>query len=101
MAMGEKALTAAAGDNLKSTVLMSPHHGSGSSSTQLLMEQVDPDLVVVSCGWMNRFRFPDRAVLQRYESMGAEILRTDINGAIQIWTDGREMNIQTAITKDP
>jgi competence protein ComEC len=65
------------------------------------MEQVDPDLVVVSCGWLNRFRFPDRAVLQRYASMGAEILRTDLNGGIQIWTDGQKMNIRTAITNRP
>ncbi len=99
MARGEKALVAAAGENLKSTVLVSPHHGSDSSSTPLLVEQVDPEIVLVSCGWMNRFKFPDRAVLQRYEAMGAKVLRTDINGAIQIWTDGQEMSIRTAISK--
>ena len=99
MAMGEKALVAAVGKNLKSTVLVSPHHGSGSSSTPLLMEQVNPETVVVSCGWMNRFKFPDRAVLQRYEAIGAKVLRTDINGAVQIWTDGQEMQIRTTQTK--
>ena len=98
MAMGEKALVAAVGKNLKSTVLVSPHHGSGSSSTQLLIGQVKPEIVVVSCGWMNRFKFPDKSVLQRYESMEAKVLRTDINGAIQIRTDGQEMSIQTTIT---
>ncbi len=99
MAKGEKALVAAAGKNLKSTVLVSPHHGSGSSSTPLLIEQVNPETVVVSCGWMNRFKFPDRAVLQRYEAIGAKVLRTDINGAVQIRTDGQEMSIRTAISK--
>jgi competence protein ComEC len=99
MAMGEKALVSAVGKNLKSTVLVSPHHGSGSSSTPLLIEQVNPEIVVVSCGWMNRFKFPDRAVLQRYETIGAKVLRTDINGAIQICTDGQEMSIQTTISK--
>ncbi|MDX2445598.1 MAG: DNA internalization-related competence protein ComEC/Rec2 [Desulfobacterales bacterium] len=97
MAMGEKALVAAVGKNLKSTVLVSPHHGSGSSSTQLLIGQVKPEIVVVSCGWMNRFKFPDKSVLQRYESMEAKVLRTDINGAIQIRTDGLELSIQTTI----
>jgi len=98
MAMGERALVAAAGKNLKSTVLMSPHHGSASSSTQLLLEQVKPEIAVVSCGWKNRFKFPDKSVLQRYKSMETKVLRTDINGAIQICTDGQEMNIRKAIT---
>ena len=98
MAMGEKELVAAAGNNLKSTVLIAPHHGSGSSSTPLLIEQVNPEIVVVSCGWENRFKFPDRAVLQRYETMGAGVLRTDIHGAVQIWTDGQEMRMRTAIS---
>lgn len=95
MAMGEKALIADAGENLKSTVLVSPHHGSASSSTPLLIEQVNPEIVVISCGWMNRFKFPAQSVLQRYETMGAKILRTDINGAIQIRSDGHEIQIRT------
>jgi competence protein ComEC len=95
MAMGEKALVADAGEKLKSTVLVSPHHGSASSSTPILIEQVNPEIVVVSCGWMNRFKFPAQSVLQRYESMGAKVLRTDTNGAIQIRSDGHEMQIRT------
>jgi competence protein ComEC len=98
MAQGEKALVNAAGENLKSMVLVSPHHGSSSSSTQLLVEQVDPKIVVISCGWMNRFKFPSKSVLQRYENLGAEVLRTDLNGAIQIRTDGQEMSIRTTLT---
>jgi len=100
MTLGEKALVDAAGEKLKSIVLVSPHHGSNSSSTQLLMEQVDPKIVVISCGWMNRFRFPSKTVLQRYESIGAEVLRTDINGAIQIRTDGQEMSVRTTLAKN-
>ncbi len=99
MAMGERALVADAGENLKSTVLVSPHHGSASSSTPLLMEQVNPEIVVVSCGWMNRFNFPATSVLKRYENMGARVLRTDINGAIQIRTNGHEMQIRTTQIK--
>ena len=100
MTLGEKVLVDAAGKKLKSIVLVSPHHGSNSSSTQLLMEQVDPKIVVISCGWMNRFRFPSKTVLQRYESIGAEVLRTDINGAIQIRTDGQEMSVRTTLAKN-
>ena len=99
MAMGEKALVAEAGENLKSTVLVSPHHGSASSSTPLLTEQVNPEIVVISCGWMNRFKFPAKSVLQRYETMGARVLRTDINGAIRIRTDGHEMQIRATQPK--
>jgi competence protein ComEC len=98
MAMGERALVADAGENLKSTVLVSPHHGSASSSTQLLLEQVKPEIVVVSCGWKNRFKFPDKSVLQRYKSLETEVLRTDLNGAIQICTDGQEIKIRTTLT---
>ena len=96
-AAGERALVAAAGEKLKSTVLLSPHHGSDSSSTPPFIERVDPEVVVVSCGWMNQFHFPAEAVLERYETQGAEILRTDINGAIRLWTDGREMKIRTTL----
>ena len=101
MAMGEKALVAAARENLKSTVLVAPHHGSDSSSTQLLMERVDPKIVVVSCGWKNRFNFPSKSVLRRYETMGTKVWRTDINGAVRIWTNGQKMKIRPTQTKHP
>ena len=93
MVMGEKALVASAKDNLKSTVLISPHHGSGSSSTPLFLRQVDPDIVIISCGHNNRFRFPSRMVLQRYQSLGCRVFRTDREGAVLMRTDGQALNI--------
>jgi competence protein ComEC len=40
--------------------------------------------VIVSCGERNRFRHPDAAVVGRYLAAGAEVLRTDREGAIRI-----------------
>jgi competence protein ComEC len=95
MAMGEKTLVASAPGNLKSTVLISPHHGSDTSSSPLLMAQVDPEIVVVSCGWQNRFRFPSKKILNRYSDRGCRIFRTDKHGAILIRTNGENMKIRT------
>jgi len=95
MAVGEKALVANAKKDLKSTVLISPHHGSDTSSTQLFLDQVDPEVAVISCGWQNRFGLPSRAVLNRYADRGSRILRTDKDGAVQMWTNGEKLRIES------
>ncbi len=95
MARGEKMLTTAAKYELKSTVLIAPHHGSDSSSTPQFLNNVDPAFVVVSCGWQNRFGLPSAAVLNRYSDRGCQVLRTDKDGAVQIWTDGERLRIES------
>jgi competence protein ComEC len=97
MKMAERALVSAHGEFLKSDVLLAPHHGSASSSSSLFLSQVDPEAVIVSAGWQNRFRFPNETVLQRYDAMNCRLYRTDLHGAICIRTDGHELKIRPTL----
>jgi len=93
MAEAEKELVNIAGDKITSTVLIAPHHGSSTSSSQAFLKAVDPKVVIVSSGRNNRFNFPHGVSLKRYENQGCSIWRTDINGAIRLATDGRDFTI--------
>ena len=74
-------------DELRSTVLKVPRHGSASSSTKEFVTAVRPALVIFSVGARNLSGLP-REVVARYREVGAEILRTDEDGAIVLETDG-------------
>lgn len=94
MAGAERELVAIAGDELESTVLIAPHHGSRTSSTELFLRKIKPEVVIVSAGWQNRFGFPHPSVLTKFHKLGCRIFRTDINGAVAISTDGQSLKIK-------
>jgi competence protein ComEC len=83
------------GDNLKSSVLLAPHHGSCRSSSFSFLDRVRPDVVVVSCGFENVAGFPHKDILERYGRSNARTFRTDFNGAVIIKTDGNDIDITT------
>jgi competence protein ComEC len=76
-------------------VMLAPHHGSATSSTWPLLRAAAPDLVVMSAGRGNRYGHPHAAVLARYRAIGARILRTDVDGAVTVRTDGRAVEVAT------
>lgn len=84
-------------DQLKSTVLLSPHHGSKTSSTQLFLEKVNPEVVVISSRYKSRFGFPHPSVLKRYQDMGCRVLETAHYGAVSMRTDGRTLTIMPTV----
>ena len=43
-----------------------------------------PGLAVVPVGYRSRFGHPDPGVLERYQSLGARVLRTDRDGAVTV-----------------
>jgi beta-lactamase superfamily II metal-dependent hydrolase len=56
---------------LRADVLLVPHHGSKTSSSQTFIDAVQPKLALVSAGYRNRFGHPRADVLQRYLDSGA------------------------------
>jgi len=76
-------------DKLFTSLLVAPHHGSKSSSSLDFIAATLPDYVVFTAGYRNRFGHPREEVLQRYANSGAELLRSDEDGAILV-----EMNAQ-------
>ncbi|MBW1892961.1 MAG: DNA internalization-related competence protein ComEC/Rec2, partial [Deltaproteobacteria bacterium] len=97
MAEGENELADISGSWLKSSLLIAPHHGSRTSSTIKLLKFIDPDVVVISSGWKNRYGMPHPVVLKRYKKIGCEIFRTDLQGAISIKTNGNELDVMPTI----
>jgi competence protein ComEC len=93
MAKAERELNVLAGNSLKSTVLLAPHHGSNSSSTAPFLAKVQPQYAIFSVGWRNRFNFPHPSVIDGYEKIGCRIFRTDIHGAITLSTNGESLEI--------
>ena len=76
-------------------ILKVAHHGSRTSSASAFLEAWRPHIAVISCGRGNRFGHPTPEVLQRLESIGATVLRTDRDGQIGIDTDGHSLHITT------
>jgi competence protein ComEC len=88
-------------------VLKVPHHGSLTSSSIAFVRALNPRLAVISVGRSNRFGHPSPAVMRRYEEIGAEVFRTDRDGAITVDTDGASLDVHsfagrhTRIQKQP
>ncbi|HSF47481.1 MAG TPA: DNA internalization-related competence protein ComEC/Rec2, partial [Burkholderiales bacterium] len=83
-ARAEAELIARSGDNLQADVLIAPHHGSKSSSSEEFVRRVDPQAVIFSVGYRNRHGHPRPEVVSRYRHSGAAIYRSDQHGAIEI-----------------
>ncbi|MCK7507487.1 MAG: hypothetical protein MZV70_27910 [Desulfobacterales bacterium] len=88
-----EALLIRSGQNLKSDLLFVPHHGSVHSSSVDFIRAVSCRFAIVSAGKNNVFRHPHPAVLDRYTSAGIEIFRTDKDGAISVYSDGKAINV--------
>ncbi|HEX7219927.1 MAG TPA: DNA internalization-related competence protein ComEC/Rec2 [Burkholderiales bacterium] len=69
---------------IRTNVLLVPHHGSRTSSSEEFIAAVAPRWAVVAAGYRNRFGHPAREVLERYERAGIGVLRTDRDGAVSV-----------------
>lgn len=69
---------------LAADVLLVPHHGSATSSTDAFLDAVGPRWAIVQAAYRSRFGHPHPRVLARYARRGVEVLRTDADGAVQL-----------------
>ena len=66
----------------RADIVIVPHHGSGTSSSQPFIKTLEPALAIVSAGFANRWGMPGKDVVRRWEQAGARVLNTATAGAI-------------------
>jgi competence protein ComEC len=91
----EEAAIKAHGRKLKSTILKSGHHGSKTSSSHAFLDLVQPEYATISAGEGNSFGHPTPEILARYEYLKIKTFRTDKDGHIESFTDGKTVSFVT------
>ena len=79
---------------LQADVLKVAHHGSRSSTTEEFLGRVNPILGVISVAEHSPFGHPHHEVLERLAAHSIPVFRTDRDGAVSVWTDGRKMRVE-------
>jgi competence protein ComEC len=91
---GEEQMLAQGGD-LRADVLKVAHHGSRTSTMGPFLENVKPAIALVSSGSNNAFGHPHGDVLKRLAGAGTSVWRTDEQGRISVYSDGRRLRLET------
>ena len=86
-AAAEHDLVRDAAGRLASDVVVVPHHGSATSSSQPFIAATRPAYVVYTAGWANRYGFPDDDVARRWRDSGARALNTASAGSVSFLVD--------------
>jgi competence protein ComEC len=92
----EKILLGAHNGELASAVIKAPRHGSPSANSEEFIRAVAPRLAIFSVG--PRSGAAAGEIIERYEASGAQPLRTDVDGAVTIDTDGKTLRYRTYLT---
>ncbi len=70
------------GENIDVDILKVAHHGSKYSTSKEFLEKTTPKEAVISVGKNNSYGHPNQEVLERLNSFGVKIIRTDETGDI-------------------
>lgn len=76
---------------LQSDVLKVGHHGSKTSSSDIFLNIVNPDIALISAGAFNNFNHPSPIIMDKLRERMIDIYRTDQEGAILIQSDGERI----------
>ena len=63
-------------------LLVAGHHGAKSSTSQVLLDTVQPQVVAISVGADNHYGHPAQDTMNRIKACGADVYRTDTNGTL-------------------
>ena len=87
-ARAEARLLTAMPEKLRADVLVTPHHGSRTSSTAEFLDAVQPKLAIHSAGWHHHFGHPARVVVARMQERGIAQVSTGDHGAVTVEMSG-------------
>ncbi|MGB7494026.1 MAG: DNA internalization-related competence protein ComEC/Rec2 [Candidatus Acidiferrum sp.] len=78
---------------LHADVLKVGHHGSKNSTMPEFLSAVGPQISIISAGEENPYGHPSPELLERLDTSGTTIFRTDQDGAVQVLTDGYALKV--------
>ncbi len=81
-------------------VLKVGHHGSNTSSTERFLNQIRPQIAIISVGLNNKYHHPSTEVLNRFKNLNTAIYRTDENGSLLLESDGKQNTIKRIKTNN-
>ena len=88
----QEARLAQRGAALRADLLLVPHHGSKTSSSDAFLDAVRPSLAVVQTGYRNRFGHPAAPVLERYRARAIPVIDSPHCGAA-LWNSANPSEV--------
>ena len=79
------------GDLLDTDFLKIGHHGSRTSSEVEFLNEITPEISVVSLAERNRFKHPHAEAIQRIQATGTELYFTSRDKALVFQSDGKKI----------
>jgi competence protein ComEC len=73
------------------------HHGSANGTSADLLSTIHPRYAVISVGARNVYGHPRREVLERLQQAGVKTYRTDVEGAVSFYLDGKSVTPDVAL----
>ncbi|QIO25029.1 lamin tail domain-containing protein [Haloarcula sp. JP-L23] len=83
------------GGQLQATVLKAGHHGSSSSTSEELLDTVDPKTVIVSSAYDSQYGHPTEELLGRLAERSLPTYWTATHGDIVLVSDGQSVSVRT------
>jgi len=75
------------------------HHGSSSSSSVELLNEMSPEYAVISCAEGNSYGHPHAEVLNNLRALGVKVFRTDEQGSVVVTSNGKSLTWNCAPTE--
>jgi len=79
--------------NVNADVLKVGHHGSDTSSSMSFLNKVKPKHSIITVGTGNTYGHPTQSTLDNLASIGSKVYRTDLQGAIIVRSDGKNITV--------
>jgi competence protein ComEC len=86
-----RALLDAEPGGLSAQVLKVPHHGSATGLSPELLAAIHPAVALISVGAKNPYGHPAANTLRLLHDAGVTTYRTDLQGTIELLSDGRQV----------
>ena len=81
--------------NIEADLMKMGHHGSTTSNSEEFLDKISPKISVITCGIDNSYGHPHKEILDTLTKRDVEIYRTDLQGNIIVFSDGKNIKVKT------